>query len=154
MSNFIIVRYMLQVSQGEIMVQCLSSHVMTHLILWRNPCGREANWIFGGRIRLQRPPFIKVICAQFAFAALAITALVETVVFSIFAFLALPFNYIGVKKPLEFTVNLLQSASFTILWTIGNLFFNFVSPNLLTQEKFACDFIFHGGVSPNEVIRV
>lgn len=132
-------------------MECLSSRVMTKLILWRNPLKTEANWIFQRTTLSPRPHILKLLASQIAFGGLTLIATIETVAFSILAILCLPLHYISVKRPLEFSSSLLGSASFTILWAFGNLFFNFVSPNLLTQEKFARDYAFNGGVSPNDV---
>lgn len=156
MSNSIIVRIDSEYNarspdDEEIMMQCLTSHMMTKLILWRNPKGKEANWIFQRMPSSRRPILLKLLCTQIAFASLTIVALVETIAYSILTFFTLPFNYITVKRPLQFSLKLLQSSSFSVLWSLSNLFFNFASPNLLTKEKFARDFIFHGGVSPNDI---
>ncbi len=137
--------------EGERSVECLSSRAMTKMILWRNPLKTEANWIFRRMTNAQRPPLFKLFSTQIAFGCLTLIALVETVVLSIFTILCLPLNYISVKRPLQSSFSLLNSASFTILWAFGNLFFNFVSPNLLTKEKFARDYVFNGGVSPDDV---
>lgn len=117
--------------------RCASSHLMTCLLAWRNPQGREEYW-------LQRPQGVgnrwtftgKVISTELGLGFLTITSAVETVAYSALTILSLVF-YPLTDKPYEFCSKLLQSSSFTIIWGLADTVFNLLFVNLMTHESFA-----------------
>ncbi|MBS0647876.1 MAG: hypothetical protein JSS10_01470 [Verrucomicrobia bacterium] len=114
-------------------IRCLSSHLMSYLVTWRNPQGREEGWIFQ---RETFPGFVKVSICQIGFSAVAVTAAVESIAYGALSLLALTV-YRLTDRPFEYTVSLLQSSSFTTLWAVADLIFNWFFPNLLTHESLA-----------------
>jgi hypothetical protein len=114
--------------------RCLSSHVMSYLVAWRNPQGREEGWMN----RPQTFPGLatKLISAG-GFCILTAGAAVETVAYSAIAVLTLTI-YPLTDRPFQYAVKLLESSSFTALWSLADgLLINWFFPNLLTHESLA-----------------
>ena len=110
---------------------------MSHLMAWRNPQGKEENWV--GRlqgIENYKTHVIKVISAEIGIALLLTTAIIETVVYSIFSLASL-IVYPFTDTPYKFSAKQLQSCSFTILWETFALFANIFRINTMTEESFA-----------------
>jgi hypothetical protein len=111
---------------------------MTGLLAWRNPQGREENWI----LRPQRIENIwkhagKVISTEIGLALLVITSTVETVVYSTLVITFLPL-YPVTDRPYKFFAKLLQSSAFTIIWGVADaILYNPFFVNIMTQESFA-----------------
>jgi hypothetical protein len=128
----------------------LSSNVMSKLVEYRNPQGKEENWLSKAyRYEFQSLPSpLMFFITEGGFALVAIAALVETVVAGVFAIATLPFAFFSLKNNEKNIVwHWAISASFTTVWSISTLFFNMYGTNLFTNEKFARSFIFDGGVS-------
>lgn len=119
---------------------CLSSDLMSRLLLWRNPNGPEENWREEDRIENARSHILKVIITEIALAILSTTATAETIIYSSLtfpAFLLYPFN----DTPFNAVVELLESSTFTALWgTADALIYNLFFLNVLTRESFARHF--------------
>jgi hypothetical protein len=113
---------------------------MTALLSWRNPQGREDNWAEQNLYQIDNPWIHagKIICIEIPLVLLAITAVVETVVYSIFTFVSL-ILYPITDRPFAFSVKLLESSSFTILWALAVTVRNFYFINMMTKEIHALD---------------
>lgn len=107
---------------------------MSYLVTWRNPQGREEEWMN----RPQTFPGLatKLISAG-GFCVLTAGAAVETVAYSAIAVLTLTI-YPLTDRPFQYAVKLLESSSFTTLWALADAaFINWFFPNLLTHESLA-----------------
>lgn len=132
--------------------RCITSHLTTELLEFRNPQGIEENWINGGgQIHNLRVYCGKVFATEIALSILSVTAAVETVAYAtLFAgfgtlwVISLPLSYIN-HKPKDKcelfcgkTFSLLESSAFTLFWNIGNVtIFNPFCKNVFTHESFA-----------------
>lgn len=115
--------------------RCASSQLMTALLTWRNPHGSEEKWIEHniGNIWKHRA---KVLTTEAGLFVLTATSIVETIALSALSLLSLT-CYLYSDKPYKFFAKLLESSSFTVLWSIFNaLFFNIGSKNVFTKESF------------------
>lgn len=118
--------------------RCFSSHLMSGLLAWRNPQGREEGW-FGRYQGIENRwiHFGKVAATQVGLSVLNITSTVETVAYGALASLSL-FLYPVTDRPYKFFGKLLESSSFTVIWTIVDLvIYNPLALNVMTQESFA-----------------
>lgn len=132
--------------------RCLSSHLTTELLTFRNPHGGEENWLNGNQPIENEAIFMaRVFTTEIGVALLCVTAAVESVAYLTFAaggifagILSLPLSYID-ERPwrlsrtfVDTSVNLLKSSTFTVYWNFGNLLvFNIFCVNVFTQEAFA-----------------
>lgn len=119
-------------------IKCISSHLLTNVLTWRNPQGAEERWV-------NRPSGIdnrwrhigKVATAEVGSLLLTAVALIETVAYAALAIGSLtlsPFT----NRPYDFFKSLLQSSSFTVLWSAATAIrYNPFSINVLTREPFA-----------------
>lgn len=118
--------------------RCGSSHLMTGLLIWRNPQGSEENWILRPQDIENRWKHVgKVISTEFGLVLLIITSAVETVAYSALAITSLtlyPFTH----RPYKFFAQLLQSSAFTIIWGVADaILYSPLFTNVMTQESFA-----------------
>lgn len=112
---------------------------MTDLLGWRNPQGKEKEWVlFQEQNRGHYPTFIgKVIVAEIGLLLLCTTALIESVIYSVLTLISLTI-YPCNNKPCKFFAKLLESSSFTIFWSFIDLLFpNPFIVNIITEESFA-----------------
>lgn len=119
-------------------VRCLSSHLTTALTLFRNQHGAEANWLGLNRERSFNVSHItKMVIAEAGSAFLATTATVETFAYSVLMCASLPLMLVS-NKPFNYSLELLGSSSFTMIWNFGNgLVFNILRADLPTHESIA-----------------
>lgn len=114
--------------------RCISSHLMSYLVAWRNPQGREEGWMN----RPQTFPGLatKLISAG-GFCVLTAGAAVETVAYGAIAVLTLTI-YPLTDRPFQYAVKLHESSSFTALWALADaVLINWFFPNLFTHESLA-----------------
>ena len=96
--------------------RCASSHLMTGLLAWRNPQGREENWISGAQgIENIWKHAGKVVATEIGLVLLTITSTVETVAYSALVVASLTL-YPFTDKPCAFIAKLLESSSITNIW--------------------------------------
>jgi len=110
----------------------LCSNLTTKLILWRNPQGHERIWFNREREFRVFPSKGKLLLAELGFGCLGIASTVEWIVSAIVALLA---KLCCSRSLANRAVNWYRSSAFTTLWAFSNLFFNFVYPNLFTEER-------------------
>lgn len=115
-------------------VRSIASRLMTILTTWRNMDGKEANWQDEGMPywkseRSSIEHYAKAVLAEHCLPVITTIAVVETVVYSIFSLFGSSHSY-----------KLLQSSSFTILWSLADLFYNHCYTNILTDESKAQSF--------------
>lgn len=118
--------------------RCVSSHLMTNLLAWRNPQGSEENWMrrYQG-IDDELIHLKKTVSTEIGLALLAITSTVETVAYSALAIASLTL-YPFTDKPFTFFAKLLQNSSFTIIWSVADaIIYNPFFVNVMTHESFA-----------------
>ncbi len=113
--------------------RCLTSHLVTPLLIWRNPQGVEENWRNEGS--QHRPGGIKSLLVGVGLAALAATLLIEFVVYQALRGIAYTFSHLN-HRPYRFCDELLQSSKFTIEWIQFLVGDNLTLPNLFTHESF------------------
>lgn len=131
-----------------IVTRCASSHLMTSLLIWRNPQGTEANWIhdeypFQHRLQVDNAweHLEKVICSEIGITLLTITSTIETVAYGALTLVSLALHPLS-DRPYRFFAKMLDSSSFTIIWGLANIIiFNPILPNMPTHESFARFFI-------------
>lgn len=118
--------------------RCASSHLMTDLLVWRNPQGSEENWLLGGeRIENEWKHVGKVISTEIGLCLLTITSALETVAYFALAIVSLTL-YPFTDKPCAFFAKLLQSSAFTIIWAVADAIpCNLIFVNVMTHESFA-----------------
>lgn len=124
---------------------CISSHMMSGLLVWRNPQGKEENWLKNRRDaqRIEKPltHFGKVVVTEIGLGILTTVALVEIFAYEVLGLLSLVL-YPVTDRPCIFFATLLPSCAFTVFWGIGNLFiFNPFFINVLTREDYARKFV-------------
>jgi len=127
-----------------IVTRCASSHLMTSLLIWRNPQGTEANWIhdeypFQHRLQVDNAweHLEKVICSEIGITLLTITSTIETVAYGALTLVSLALHPLS-DRPYRFFAKMLDSSSFTIIWGLANIIiFNPILPNTPTHESFA-----------------
>jgi hypothetical protein len=117
-------------------IRCESSLLLTKLLLFRNPVARQIP-LPQEDDYLLRPKFINVITTEICLFLLAATSIIETLTYASLTFLYL-FLYPFTDKPFLLHKKLLESSSFTIIWSLAdavifNLFSRYVTPN----ESFA-----------------
>lgn len=107
---------------------------MTQLLKWRNPDGEELNWLASdGSLKQGRPLVGRAIVTEIALACLAVTAVVESVAYSVL-FLAAP----CCSNVRNWAHKRLQSSAFTCLWALSDLLiYNLFYRNIYTHESFA-----------------
>jgi hypothetical protein len=106
---------------------------MTYLVAWRNPQGREEVWM---RQPQTFPGLARRCICEIGFGAVVVTAVVESIAYGAISLLTLTV-YPLTDRPFEYAVKLLQSSSFTILWALADMIFNWFFYNLMTHESFA-----------------
>ncbi|MFI5335008.1 MAG: hypothetical protein ACHQT8_07625 [Chlamydiales bacterium] len=130
--------------------RCLSSWMMTPLLEWRNPQGREEHWL--GRPEAEGIGSIvihltKVTVTEGCLILLAFSAIIETVAYAALALISRIFARLDGGKKYAFFAEYLDSSAFTTLWILMDLLVNpltlmalLVNPeyaNILTHESFA-----------------
>ena len=108
-------------------LRCISSHAMSRLFEWRNPDGHE------------KPNLGKVAITEIGLFVLATASVIEAVAYTVFAILSLvlsPILRFLIDEPCKFSVKLLQSSSFTILWEVAALILNLFRVEMFTHESF------------------
>lgn len=135
--------------------KCISSHLMTSLLAWRNPQGPEEEWIGHHQGVDNRWKHVgKVLSTEIGLCLLATASIVETVAYAALTLASL-ILYPITDRPCVFFTRLLQSSSFTIIWGIANaLFYNPVFVNVMTRESFARYWAEKFNPTPFELFRL
>ncbi len=123
-------------------IKCASSYGTEALLSFRNPLGKEVNWIEHSEEVDNSLLFLgRRIITQLVLPLLSLSALVESVVYPVFAsgfFLAnhvveIP-SFLKAQKWLDRA----SSARFTVIWTLGNFFIhNLFFIHVFTNESLA-----------------
>lgn len=125
----------------------ISSQLTSQILILRNPEGREAGWSSdnvplewvdrhrSGAVQFIQGEYTRKTITEIALSFVAVIALIETVVYGVLATLALGLSPYT-DRPYRFFAALLDSSSFTILWTIHAIFINFRARQLETRECF------------------
>ncbi|MEC7840391.1 MAG: hypothetical protein VX777_10170 [Chlamydiota bacterium] len=121
------------------MERALSSKFISVIVNWRNPDRTIGYWQLAGQ---QHPKFKYKLAAECCFFLTLGASVIETIVSSIFYTLSLPLDFITLNKPLDFAAKWLKSSSFSILWSIGNLYFNLFYPVLIKEEDMSRAYAF------------
>lgn len=122
------------------MEHAISSKVMTTLIKWRTPAQSVGLW----NIYNDDHPTINVkLIVESSLILIIVGAAIETVVSAIFILLALPLDFITVSAPFEYGVKWIRSASFTIIWGFGNLYYNLFYCKITHVEHEARQFTYN-----------
>ena len=133
--------------------RCISSHMMSGLLVWRNPQGKEENWLKEkGTRRIENPwtHFGKIVVTEIGLSILTTVTLVEMLAYEVLGLLSLAL-YPVTDRPCNFFGTLLASCTFTFCWGIGNLFiFNPFFINVITREDYARRFV---GFFADELFR-
>lgn len=121
--------------------QCVSSHLMTGLLTWRNPHGPEEEWPdYPDRHKTAGNAWKrlgKVASTEIGLILLTITSVIETVAYASLAVLSLAL-YPVTSRPCKFFAKLIQSSSFTIFWGFSDaLIYNPLFLDVETKESFA-----------------
>ena len=118
-------------------MRCASSHVMSSVLGWRNPQGREEGW-WGQNQGIDSccKHIGKLVVAELAFGILALSSIVETIAYATLALASIAL-YPITNKPCKFFAKLLQSSSFTIIWALADIILSPIFINLTTHESFA-----------------
>lgn len=118
--------------------RCASSQLISGLLAWRNPQGVEENWLSRRQgVENGWKHLGKVLCAEVGLGLLVITAVVETVAYSVLAIASLTIYAVN-DKPFKFFVKLLESSSFTVIWGLFDaIIYNPFVLNVMTHESFA-----------------
>lgn len=126
------------------MANSISSKLVSTITIYRNPQGKEENWLRSSERFYQLPSGKVRFTSKVAYSLMAITGLIETIVSGIFTAASIPLQLVSPhlhKKAMKW----LESSAFSILWSIGNIYFN-EYPNLLTREESARNFVFRGDI--------
>lgn len=128
--------------------RCLSSHMTSTLLTWRNKEGKDSKWttqVPGENDEYWgEPPVdsqidwghtLRKITAEIPVCILLVTSLVETATYFVFTS-ATFFISFSKPQPYEISKKLLASSIFTIGWTAKSLYRNLFEKNLLTHESF------------------
>lgn len=118
--------------------RCVSSHLMTRLLTWRNPECEENYGLFPpndiGNIWKLRA---RIVVAEVGLAALALIAAIETVAYGTLAKLSrilLPTS----TTPFHFFNKLAESSTFTCIWSLADfVIYNIFYVSVVTHEPFA-----------------
>ena len=105
---------------------CLSSQAMAKVLEWRHPKD-------GNKLKFVEL-FGKIIAAELALPVLCITAIIETIAYSIFTAISFTFSHLN-KRPYEYFKELLKSSSFTIHWSAADVYYNLVYPHPSVNES-------------------
>lgn len=125
------------------MIHSASSQLFSAITIARNPQGREENWSKGEVQSL--PSSIVKFTSTIAYSLLLVVAIVEAIVSGLFTVLTFPLQLVSFR-PYEKAFQWLESSAFTIIWSIGAVIFR-NTPNLLSREESARNFIFRGSIS-------
>lgn len=125
---------------------CLSSYLTSQLLTFRNPEGREENWLNSEENNLSFALLRgKVITAEIGIALLCVTSTIETVVYAVLGIVSGAFaitSSLLSTTPRDFGSTkifaLFSSSRFTVYWNLGNLaIFNLFCRNAFTNESLA-----------------
>lgn len=122
---------------------CLSSHLMSALLTWRNPDGDETNMLAGEFIVANERKFQWVVTAvtEVCLPFITVAASVEIIAYSVLGFLSVYLTPIT-NKPLDFFVSLIISSGTTVCWSLADIFYyNLFSENVITNESFVKSFV-------------
>lgn len=135
--------------------RCLSSHLLSHLLLWRNgpeadgeavqnlytelPAPRDPDEDEGGEGKypiqaVSAASIMATVVVEIPIAIVVITSAIETVAYTIFTSATFFVSFVN-EKPYEASKRLLDSSFFTVQWSVGNLIWNLVADRLLTHES-------------------
>lgn len=113
-------------------MRCASSIILSGINTLRNPDGWERNWsdsieyasIFNRyrsqTAKLREVQFIKSVVGQVASLVIVPIAIVETIAYTVLTVISLVF-YRYTHKPYTFSMNLLKSSSFLIIWVFSKI---------------------------------
>ncbi len=85
-------------------IRCLSSHLFTPLLAWRNPDGREEGWLANTDTNLDNyPRFVgRVITTELGLLALTILAAIETIAYNVLALATFALSPLISNRPYKF----------------------------------------------------
>jgi hypothetical protein len=130
-------------------VQCLSSYLMTHLLISRNPNG---DVLESQAAEEECQELENSLPTAAGCLILATAAIVETVFYAALTLLALPLILCSSSAHIFFA-KLLESSSFTIFWALASVAMSFYKRNLTTHE-FSARFAFQQiNPTPISVLR-
>ncbi|MFI5333594.1 MAG: hypothetical protein ACHQT8_00315 [Chlamydiales bacterium] len=125
---------MIRLQQQTSISSCLTSR----LLEWRNPQGREENWLGRDRREPRSWSYLyKALPAEVGITLLMISAVVETVVYAALVVVSRIFSRVDGGNRYAHYMGCLDSSAFTILWNATNLGSNWFQENVLTHESFA-----------------
>lgn len=113
-------------------MRCASSVILTAINTLRNPDGIEKNWsypieyasIFNRHAlqtaKLREVQLLKSVIGQVASLIIVPIAIVETISYTALTAISLVF-YLYTHMPYRFSMNLLKSSSFTIVWVFSKI---------------------------------
>jgi len=126
---------------------------MSHLITWRNPNGQETNWIAAEQQRFFNPSLKKIFGTFVGLGCIIPIATIESVAYTAFAALSYPIKPLS-DRPYTFFVKLLESSSFTVIWSlVDQVFYNPFFLDLMTDESFARLWAHHFNPTRIEILR-
>ncbi|MBS0647972.1 MAG: alpha amylase C-terminal domain-containing protein [Verrucomicrobia bacterium] len=112
--------------------------MMTRLLAWRNPQGKEEEWI-GKDKPIDNISKLagRVISCEIGLLILITTSTLETVAYSVLTLVSLAV-YPVTTLPYKLCIKLLESSSFTIVWgVVVAILYNPFLPNIVTHESSA-----------------
>ncbi len=126
----------------------ISSQLVSALTITRNSnaSASEANTKKEGIL----PSLGVLISSEIAYALAAVASVVEAVAAGVFTLATLPIALVS-DKPLQNSIEWLNSSAFAVVWSLVNLRFNFEVPNLFIKESQVRNFLFGASNSPVDV---
>lgn len=110
----------------------LSSCFMNHITCYRNPDGLENQWFSEG-YHQHFPSREKVLVAEIGYLTVIPIAAMEATVSSIAQVAA---SCLPIEQSYQDRINNWASSSrFSVIWSVGDAYFNFVFLNLMTNEN-------------------
>jgi hypothetical protein len=112
----------------------LSAQLQTKLTVWRNPQGKEDNWIENREKYQKYPPVWTIVKCEGGYAALAAIAGVEWST----SRLLFPFGYALsclTHRPVHTLNHWARCSEMAARWAIANLGYNLTQPNMITTPE-------------------
>lgn len=122
-------------------MRCGSSHLMTELLIWRNPHGREENWR-AEPVQNNWERVGKIVSTEIGLALLVLTSAIETVAYIALTCASLPLKMLCINKSFTLYSKLLESSFFTMIWALADaIFYNLSKLPVITHESLARCFV-------------
>jgi hypothetical protein len=107
---------------------------------WRNPQGRDENWLERAQDFTSMPSRFKRLAAGAAIGGIFILSQIELVASAVLYLVALPLKAVRIHA-FNFTAVWIKGCFTTVLWSFTHFLFNFNVPNLITSESNASRFL-------------